>query len=438
MRHRYRSTPFSANIRLEDPDTGYAENLPYMCISTGYTNQFSSYNESESTMDDALTPLGSPRTFNPCIHTRASSAVFSGDFVEYEYPPPTPRLRIYVRQPIRYQPSFITPNVNWGGALDDLAARVDGTIKDQWMVSVSLWEAAQTIAMIRNPFNLLNPGWQHRVSKLPAAALALKRAANVWLESQYGWASMYHDVTDASKALAKAFSSPALPKLEEVAERLSASGRTKEDVPSTFYLNGDEDLWNTLQSDEGMQVMMYEGGMIRFSNVNTHTEWRIGCRHLMSAAIAYSMARKLLSAAALSNWRSIRDTIWEVIPFSFVIDWFVDSRGVWKLLNKERLSQVDISELGWSVKQRTEYTAAYSLGFPKSAYYSYTQWRYSYPTRISRSIAFAGNPGSFTYYERTPGTPPDQDVDSIFLNRGLTRLHCLSGVSLLTQRVLNH
>lgn len=435
MRHRERKISYVPYITMTNPLNGYQEQLNSKAITVG-SPLYNTANESISLMDDALTPRGSSRLFNPCVHTRSSAAVFGSDYVEYTYTPSTPTCRISVNQPIGYQPGYVTQNIDWGGALDDLASQVSGNINDSWMVAVTLKEMTETIAMVRNPFKLLKPHWRRRTEKSSASSLASQRAAGVWLEYTYGWKSMYYDIESAAKALAYAFTPDVRSKLEELAERFSVSGKIQGTDPSTIYLNGDEGLWSQLASGLMPSIQTY-GGMIRLSRVTTTTEWRVGCRRLPSLINHYSRTAKLLSAASLSNWRSIRDTLWEVIPFSFVIDWFVDSRGIWRSLNEERLSRAEISDVGWSIKQRTEYDAAYSLGFPLLPYFNSWRWLYKPPTACTKPIAKATSPGSYVYYARTAGFPHDEDVDSIFLNRGLRRLQCLSGLALFVQSALN-
>jgi len=118
-----------------------------------------------------------------------------------------------------------------------------------------------------------------------------KSLANNWLELQYGWKPLLQDVHDAAEALAK-------------------------------YVTGQPGIWQvkasaTLEDQDSGDVGLFEWPSIPGGKYNTtsRTTVRLGMRYTIDDAL-----RSFMAQTGFTNPLSLA---WEVLPFSFVIDWFL-------------------------------------------------------------------------------------------------------------------
>lgn len=390
-----------------------------------------------SEMWDELSPSGSRYTMNPCIHTKSQGAFFDSKFY-FEFGSwPTP-CNVHLRFFMEYSKIPEVPSGPWGDLLDDLANTVEGHHNDATMLSVSLLEGVKTLEMMKNPFNFLKPNFRRKARKLSAALLS-KKGAGIWLESYYGWKSLYQDVTSSAKALAIFLNESPSRTLEENGwTRLTASSRLQVESKSAKYaLNGtSESLWNyALQLPDFRTDSWTFNGPARLTNYSHDVLYTVGCSQLQSAFQRIQNTRRFLRLSGLANWRDIRDTIWEVIPFSFVVDWFVNTHGIWAPLNNWRLQESDIKEPWFTTKSSISYDAEMMWLCPDFIRYAGPG---PYMGQVPRGrpadyIMKSVSRGSLVSYHRESGLVSPDAVDAKFLSRGLKRIQCLNGLALLTQ-----
>lgn len=116
--------------------------------------------------------------------------------------------------------------------------------------------------------------------------------AQNWLELQYGWKPLLSDVREASEALARF--NLANSSWQQV--RSSATRRTKTYVPIVYVINSQAFVW---------------GGF----SVSYESSVKYGLRYRLSSA-----KRALMAQTGFTNPINLG---WELIPFSFVVDWFL-------------------------------------------------------------------------------------------------------------------
>jgi len=386
-------------------------------------------------MTDELTPKGSRRAFNPISHVKRTCALVDGDASFSYYPGAAYDCNLHVsgfKVLLNECPAGI-PTGDWVSLMSSLADQLDGRIDEGTLALVSLAELKNTVQMIRNPFNLLKADWRKRAEKHSASTL-MKRGANVWLEHRYGWLSFKNDIESLAKTLGRVFSEQSTDVLAGWWTRYTAS----EQVPvssQTLYPTGfGESWWSQCMANIVTNGLIPASRIITDSSTVTYT---LGCRALMDATQRWSKTRRFLNAFGLDA-PSIAATCWELVPFSFVIDWFVDPQGLLYPATLQRLLGHNLRDLGYSKKFDCTYRADLCWGTNPFEYVYSPYQRWTYKTCSTRSGFFmsGSSKGRYSLYERNIGTPAFSVLHSAFLQKGLSLTQSISGISLIIQRML--
>lgn len=181
---------------------------------------------------------------------------------------------------------------------------------------VFLGELAQTIRTIKNPaqgLRKLVDDWRssaQRIRRLSSrqipgslvnrAGLLRRTTANLadaWLETQYGWRPLLNDVDNGCRALADYNAGQSL-KTKRISSRSTVDGPTA-DIGTDGYANSFA-IWRVQKVTTSHQTVIYRGAM------------RVEARD------PQTMDAELLGF----NPGSWLPTAWELMPYSFLIDYF--------------------------------------------------------------------------------------------------------------------
>ncbi len=165
---------------------------------------------------------------------------------------------------------------------------------------VFLGELAETLRLIRSPAKLFQGGLHNYLNRVKRMArrggkkAALREASNRWLEFQFGWRQLYNDTVDSAKALSRLTQDPWI-------KRCSAQG-----------------------NDRGMQVV--DGIAIQQSPFNYLTEDRVELK--VECEIVGGVKINNSGGGAMRQFGifpgNFVPTLWELIPYSFVVDYFTN------------------------------------------------------------------------------------------------------------------
>lgn len=363
--------------------------------------------------------------FKGADHTR----VVSGSYPVFEYifSPPTPPL--YTKLVCDFAPQVPSiPTPNWDPLIDDLAGQLEQGSENSFQAIVFIAEARKTWEMIKNPLSFLKPTYRKKLRG--RTANGLDTLSSIWLSGRYGWKPFLSDVENFSVLSAKLLNSSMLPKLQS---RFSGRSRTISTTDIVYTSNCSKAQWDTFKNSitwSNSRCLFY-----RLRNYTVEQKLCVGCYALDPMTNITSMLHRLVTAAgATVTWRNIRDVIWEVLPFSFVIDWFIDFSNAWRPLNEATILQKTASRLGYSYKTIVTCQPEFILGKPWPVVYEPNSVWYNKPVTRSRVLLSAGN-GYSTRYHREAGLP--YSSSEIFKTNGLTLIHGIDGISLTLQKILN-
>lgn len=416
------------------------------CLSSGSSvfltnfystaSPFESYYWSGSTMTDEVTPHGVDRTFNALTHNKYVAAVFEDPTIKLSYSPPTPSMISVDFQGVCARhtnpPTTGLPALSYDDLVTSLADQLDDRINEGSLALVTLAELGKTIQMVRNPFNLLRPAWRKKFGRTNPASSLIGKASDYWLEWTYGWKAAYADVKAAAKTVARL--NATLPTFHQGLSRLSAQKVETSSWAGPLYQSGiTESMWESKKASmEGLNLT--SSIYYRAKNADVRRYVRLGCRQDLAKIERMNQFSRFLQAWGAGSVSNIVDTLWEVVPYSFVIDWFLDWHAIASVPTLARLGEVDVRHLGSSVKTVVTYEVEILSSPAWYVYYQAGPWQGRRPTSYTGSFITKGKAIN-TNYSRTPGGPGISTLISGFLGSGLSSCRSISGLSLIVQRL---
>jgi len=282
--------------------------------------------------------------------------------------------------------------------------------------------------MVRNPFSLLRPDLRLRVGNSTAKYLA-KRGSNIWLEGQYGWNATFVDLKNFVSSSVKHWESCQRFAQREQLQRFGNQTKTCGSAQSPTM--GDAE-WSSKVSMATSSTLWRMGPVMRIIFNPPVTTARLTCWATDSVARHVSDFRKVLQTYGL-DYTQILATLWEVIPYSFVVDWFVNMESMMNLprlwSSLDTLKQAQVQQLGHSRKTTVDFTA-YLLHTVAAGTPSWYTW---YNTVQPFGPVLSTAKGTITLYDREGDLP--ELWPSVFTGKGLNLSKLTSGVSLITQRL---
>lgn len=257
--------------------------------------------------------LSAVRVMNPG-KTASSTAIMS--WVSYGTPNPG----------VPSDPSSLSTVLANNRALEQLVRKIR---KEQttWQGGVFLGEFLQTVALIANPAKALRKGVDEAVQQLRgfryrnrSKSDLLKFARDKWLETQLGWAPLIAEIDDGAKAVAE---SRWMSEYYRPRKSIRAIGVDEQVV---HYLKN-----TTTPSATNLNYWLH------IKQTSKVTVRYISCID----AGTYALADTRRIGLDLANFVP---TVWELIPFSFVIDYFTNIGDV---LSAASLAK---SSVRWTVK----------------------------------------------------------------------------------------
>lgn len=386
----------------------------------------------DETIYDESSGVGNYNTVN---HVKREAATISGK-IGYTYSGWTPScLDVALKGCVMYNVVPTLPAPNWGGLVDQLAQQVQGRSGPSCMLLLMLKELGQTVQMVRNPFSLLKRDWRKVVKHHPAAELA-KKGANIWLEQLFGWQSLFRDIGSLAEAAGSTMIEIAnLDRAEgETWTRYRSVSKDTGTLPNVYGLNTpSETNWRDLLSDNGLNYATFG---VKLSNLRWTRISAVTCRTSSYYNRVLGLTSRLLQGMDANTWHGVRDFLWEVVPFSFVVDWFVDTRGIWAPTNQAMISAAGADWIGHSTKTELTYDAAVAVGtWPAAFTGQLSGFWHRYASSSSSRVFSSQSQGRIIQFTRTPGWPPS-DAPLYFRGWGLNLTQLATTAALICQKAV--
>jgi len=315
---------------------------------------------------------------------------------------------------------------------------LNGRIDEGSLLGVSAIELGKTVAMIRNPFNLLKPQFRKIAGRRSASLLArdgIKRASSIWLEHRYGWNAFYQDIKAIAKTTAKMFRDEGPTDDGDGLDAITNKEEFNGVYQDVIYNDpGSSASWLPENSANWYNEGAAHSLRLRLRTLSSRAVYRVGCKQKVDAAIRWSRSKRLINAYGLDS-ASIVSTLWELVPFSFVVDWFVDPLGMWRNpAVSRRLHQSDVKGLCASLKIEGNFSVDVRLvGCPFR----------DDPDYVYRS-KIGGSPGviedimrvSNKRFYRYANVPVEGGFESVFADKDLSFIQRTSGIALIAQKAL--
>jgi len=308
-------------------------------------------------------------------------------------------------------PNYTLPAPAWLDMVQEVGQGLSGDMKSKSMILSSLVELGTTLRMVKNPMGLTNLiRMKSSTWRKLSVADCFKQGPARWLEYRYGWSPVLSDiksilnvadqVTDHMKYLQESVG-----RLVPVRARRSYTVNVTPTTPTQLlfpaYYNASAQLTATsarVDREAAFGVCILRGPSFRIGSRAQYVKQRLGVESLL-------------------------ETSWDLIPLSFVVDWFFD---VQSLLAYDPIAwwRYDLRRMGYSVKDTVTVDAEWQTVI--GAYPPY------FP--LQRETSARQTVKGLISYTRVPGFPSGTSSTGLFGNLRLVNL--ADGAAIIAQRLL--
>jgi len=289
-------------------------------------------------------------------------------------------------------------SADWNSCMMSLGDQLNGVLRASTGMLANFAQLGQTIRMFTNPFGILNARWKHGVKN--TVKNLSKTGSSVWLEKRYGWDNFFRDF-EATRNCMKDVDQHIkfLKSSLGVDKTYTAKSTSSDDISPTTPTIGTAEVNVTLENAKITDKRIVRVCFTRPKNFPIYSRAHYASQRLGTNDVCSAM--------------------WDLLPFSFVVDWFVDIQKALvatpnMLLNVYGLSKCSMSRKVTFTGDLKIFSTAYPYETGKAKEENVSQ------TTI------------FTKYGRIPGLPWDTHIG---LLDGLNILHTLDASALILQRL---
>jgi hypothetical protein len=362
---------------------------------------------------ETITDNGEPmyrNNYNEVTHTRhfpllfevpaASAKVEEGTSCPYYPGAQTLELALqagyYLASPAAYPP-YSLPSIDWNGLVSQVGESLDGHMTTKSNILVTIGEGLKTIAMLKNPLTPLRV-----LTRSKSIREVVNGVAGLHLVYKYGWKQLYRDIV--------AFGDVHNRVSDHIAYLQKSKGKFRS-------LSATQTDTTSIGDDTEITHSFYKS-IFRLSHFDRRATF--SCQSRLDDSIdIHNRLRFTLQALGVDR---VTEAVWDLVPFSFVIDWLIN----WRSFAKDprtKFQNHHVRRLGYSVKEE---------------WYCIPIFEYDRPPFTTGGPRLqASSMGSAqivqSAYSRTPGFPPGSETAGVFSSLSITNL--VDGAALILQRI---
>jgi hypothetical protein len=218
---------------------------------------------------------------------------------------------------------------------------------------VFIGEIGKTLSMVFKPAKSLRQKVTVLTSRLAKARKRVadgptmrKVAADIWLETVFGWKPLIADLKDGAEAVARVVTKDALERQQFRAfgQSIAPQSCTKESFSVSC----------------GTGVSVPYNGVRHVDNLSQCIIYGAFATKLQDAKRSY-LALSYLAQLSGLNWEDVPAQVWELIPWSFLVDYFINVGDVLESVGNFR------SEISWAMEvhiRETKISRSWTLDEP--------------------------------------------------------------------------
>lgn len=392
----------------------------YQTLTSNYPT--SSYADTRASITDELAGQG---LFNPVLHTKSLPSNV-GKSPNYVWTVPGFVTQVNTWDTWKYElvgltgqgtspyswttsPSSPLPSPNlglidWSSLVSTVGSSLDGHMTSSMNILVEICQIAQTIGMLKNPFQLGRLLANKDKFVRPLREIA-KGSASKYLELQFGWKPLLADI----KAVAL------------IGERIRAHQKFLQETENKYTSSA---ATQTI-SETPAWSSVYAGG--------SGPTWKYR-PELVEISTKATFSLDIMRTEALARWsfwdlylqglgaNDVVGALWDLVPYSFVVDWFVHLDRILKR-GPIDWTRYQLRRVGYSTKTEWKVRWHHQCQVTTISYgNSPVQNWYSDPVVVA------------TRYERTPGFPDGTQSSGFFAS--LSKTQIAEGAALVVQKLL--
>lgn len=321
-------------------------------------------------------------------------------------------------------PNTNLPNpVPWNLLLSELASTVDGHMVSKTNVLENLATMGQTIKMVKNPLSSLQSLIKKtaRTKRLSFSELA-HASSSGWLEYRYGWNPLRYSFKALSEVWKKA--EDHIRYLNSVRGKTCSRAQRRE-YKVSYPSSPTRTYWAQGLSNHGYMPVFGLEVQERSTVIAVSLD--------LDVAITTPVYSKMQYAIEYLHADSLFDVLWELTPYSFVVDWLINTDLLAASYLSTRLQAPDVHNVCYSQKESLTYRVLATSGLT-----NHCPGGYSRSNGSSSPAYLEGSIGKISTYSRYAGFPSGFDVPGLM--GGVNTIHLLDGSALIINALptINH
>lgn len=383
-----------------------------------------------SVMDD---DVSSSRRCKTCSHSKSIPAYFDSSsnltylwdsqvYGDNKYYPGWPISATVQTELVHYSPGYVpelgtnpaAPNpLPWNELVASLGDSVELHMQSKTNVLENLATLGQTIRMVKQPLVGLRALARKEKWRYKTTAELSKLVSGGWLQYRYGWNPLRYSFQAFSEVWQKSQDHRRF-LMKSLGTNVSLAARRV--YTHSYPPSPKREEWSA-----GTFRTQYP--QIAEELISRETRICVSCDRFLSEKM--KIASQMQTAMDYLHANSLFDVLWELLPFSFCVDWLINVDMLTAAGLSTRLQMPDISNLCYSIKEKLVWRHLMTTGYGNLVSY------YNRRTNDGVGVVAESSVGIRSTYQRNLGFPSGTDIVGFF--GGVNLIHSADATALFIQ-----